>query len=173
MYKLATYQAGDRGNKVGGDRQGHVSETFRSSLRLYRMSDGLERGGQDLEKATGGVVTRSYVSNLKNSRIENPGLAKLEAIAGAMDFPPQLGDEGRERAADAALAALLEDETSHELLGELLRVGTRDRWLLLGIARQIPSSGEGGTGVAPKGGAVQDPVRTILGCRGRPGGAAV
>lgn len=72
-----------------------------------------------------------------------------------------------ERAADAALAALLEHETSHELLGELLRVGARDRWLLLGIARQIPLPGKGGTDVAPKGGAVQDPVRTIPGCRWR------
>src|SRR4028119_643503 len=74
----------------------HVSERFRRLLALYRKPDGSEWGGQDLENATGGAVTRSYVSNLKNGRIENPGLVKLKAIAGAMGFPPPLwfGDEG-------------------------------------------------------------------------------
>ena len=35
-------------------------------------------------------MSRSYVANLKKGRIENPGLAKLEAVAGAMGFPPAL-----------------------------------------------------------------------------------
>ena len=122
----------------------HVSERFARLLALYRRSDGREWGGQDLERATGGVVTRSYVANLKKGRIENPGLAKLEAIAKAMGFPPALwfGDaEGRDP--DAALSAALEDGTAREILGEVLRLGPRDRRLLLGIARQI-SPPEGG-----------------------------
>ncbi len=50
-----------------------------------------------------------YVSILKNGRIENPGLAKLEAIAGAMGFPPALwfGGTGEDGIPDAALAAAL------------------------------------------------------------------
>jgi transcriptional regulator with XRE-family HTH domain len=46
-------------------------------------------------------VTRSYVTNLRKGRMENPGLDKMRAIAKAMGFPPQvwfeedLGDEGR------------------------------------------------------------------------------
>ena len=37
-------------------------------------------GGQDLDEAKGGVVTRSYVSNLlRKGRIENPGFEKLRA----------------------------------------------------------------------------------------------
>ncbi len=120
----------------------HVSERFLRLLALYRRPDGSEWGGQDLERATGGAVTRSYVSNLKKGRIGSPGLDKLEAIAGAMGFPPQLwfGDGGDgNRAPDAALAAALEDETAREILGEVLRLGPRDRRLLLGIARQIAS----------------------------------
>ena len=73
-----------------GRRIEHVSENFRRLLTLYRRRDGSEWGGQDLENATGGAVTRSYVANPKNGRIENPGLAKLEAISGAMGFPPAL-----------------------------------------------------------------------------------
>jgi transcriptional regulator with XRE-family HTH domain len=65
----------------------HVSERFRRMLALLRKPDGAEWGGQDLQNATGGAVTRSYVANLKNGRIENPSLAKLEAISGAMGFP--------------------------------------------------------------------------------------
>lgn len=47
-------------------------------------------GGQDLEDATNGIVTRSYVTNLHKGRIENPGYEKLAAIAKAMGFPPGL-----------------------------------------------------------------------------------
>ena len=112
----------------------HVSETFARLLALYRKPDGSQWGGQDLQNATGGAVTRSYVSNLKNGRIENPGLAKLEAIARAMGFPPQLwfGD-AEERAPDAAL----EDGTAREIIEEVLRMGQKEKRLLLGIARQI------------------------------------
>ena len=83
-------------------------------------------------------MTRSYVSNLKNGRIGSPGLDKLEAIANAMGFPPQLwfGEVG-ERAPDAALTAALEDQTAREILTEVMRLGPRDRRLLLGIAREI------------------------------------
>ena len=120
-------------------RRGHVSERFARLLALYRKPDGSEWGGQELERATGGAVTRSYVSNLRNGRIENPGLAKLEAIAEAMGFPPQLwfGGGTGEGVPDAALAAALEDGTAREILGEVLRLGPKERRLLLGIARQI------------------------------------
>ena len=122
-----------------GRQEEHVSERFARLLALYRRPDGSEWGGRDLERATGGAVTRSYVSNLRKGRIGSPGLDKLEAIAGAMGFPPQLWfDEAGGRAPDAALAAALEDETAREILGEVLRMGPRDRQLLLGIARQIP-----------------------------------
>lgn len=122
-----------------------VSEKFRRLLALYRRPDGSEWGGQDLESATGGAVTRSYVSNLKKGRIKSPGLDKLEAIAGAIGFPPELwfGGETDDRAPDVALAAALEDETARKILGEVLRLGTRDRRLLLAIARQIASTDEG------------------------------
>ena len=75
----------------------HVSKRFHRLLALYRKPDGAEWGGQDLQNATGGAVTRSYVANLKNGRIENPGLAKLEAISETMSFPPApwFGGPGR------------------------------------------------------------------------------
>ena len=55
-------------------------------------------GGQDLERATGGRVTRPYVSNLRKGRIQSPGLDKLEAIAKAMGLPPALWFEDRSAA---------------------------------------------------------------------------
>ena len=84
------------------------------------------------------------MSSLKKGRIENPGLAKLEAIAGAMGFPPALWFGGREgdRVADEALLAALEDETVRAILEGALRLGRRDRRLLLGIARQIADPGD-------------------------------
>lgn len=133
---------------MGEDRKEHVSGRFRRLLALYRKLDGGEWGGQDLEDATGGAVTRSYVSNLKAGRIENPGLTKMEAIAGAMGFPPALwfGGGGEERVPDGALAAGMDDETVRAILKEAMRLGRRDRELLLRLARQVarpPKSGRG------------------------------
>ena len=123
-----------------GNGREHVSERFLRLLELYRKPDGGAWGGQDLENATGGAVTRSYVANLKQGRIENPGLAKLEAIADAMGFPPALwfgvaAEAGH--APDEALLAALEDETLRSILEEALGLRPKDRRLLLGIARQI------------------------------------
>ena len=124
----------------------HVSETFGRLLSLYRKPDGAQWGGQDLENATGGTVTRSYVANLKNGRIENPGLTKIEAISGAMGFPPSLwfDDAGGGRAPDGALIAALEDGILRSILEEAQRLRPKDRRLLLGIARQISPPPEGG-----------------------------
>ncbi len=113
---------------MGEDRQGHVSERFARLLALYRKPDGSEWGGQDLERATGGAVKRSYVSHLKKGRIVRPSLDKMEAIAQTMGFPPALwfGDtEGEGRATDDALLAALEDGTLRAILEEALRLARK------------------------------------------------
>ena len=123
-----------------GEGREHVSERFLRLLALYRKPDGSEWGGQDLENATDKAVTRSYVANLRNGRIENLGLAKLEAVSEAMGFPPALwfGEAGEEgRAPDEVLLAALKDETMRSILEEALWLRPKDRRLLLGIARQI------------------------------------
>jgi transcriptional regulator with XRE-family HTH domain len=68
----------------------HVAQRFERFLDTYRRPDGGRWGGAELEKATGGIVTRSYVTNLRKGRIENPGYEKMRAIAKAMGFPPEL-----------------------------------------------------------------------------------
>jgi transcriptional regulator with XRE-family HTH domain len=68
----------------------HVAQRFERFLRTYRRPDGGRWGGADLERATGGVVTRSYVANLRKGRIVNPGYEKMRALAKAMGFPPAL-----------------------------------------------------------------------------------
>ena len=123
-----------------GDGREHVSERFRRLLALYRKPDGGAWGGQELENATDKAVTRSYAANLKQGLIENPGLAKLEAISEAMGFPPALwfGDAGEQgRTPDEALLAALKDDTMRSILEEALGLRPKDRRLLLGIARQI------------------------------------
>ncbi|WP_166175469.1 helix-turn-helix domain-containing protein [Rubrobacter tropicus] len=58
-------------------------------METRRHPDGGEWTGEKLARATGGVVTRSYVTNLRKGRIESPGYEKLKAIAKAMNFPPE------------------------------------------------------------------------------------
>ncbi len=76
---------------------GQIGQKFEYFLETYRRPDGSKWGGQDLHNATGGVVTRSYVTSLRKGRIENPGYEKLAAIAKAMGFPPTDRDTLRER----------------------------------------------------------------------------
>jgi transcriptional regulator with XRE-family HTH domain len=68
----------------------HVAQKFEHLLDTYRRPDGHRWTGQQIDEATGGVVTRSYVTNLRKGRIESPGYEKLAAMAKAMGFPPEL-----------------------------------------------------------------------------------
>ena len=68
----------------------HVAQRFELFLDAYRRPDGSRWTGQKLDEAKGGVVRRSYVTNLRKGRIESPGYEKMLAIARVMGFPPAL-----------------------------------------------------------------------------------
>jgi transcriptional regulator with XRE-family HTH domain len=68
----------------------HVAQKFEALLEIYRRRDGRKWSGQEIDEATGGVVSRSYVTNLRKGRIENPGYEKMRAIAKAMRFAPEV-----------------------------------------------------------------------------------
>jgi transcriptional regulator with XRE-family HTH domain len=68
----------------------HIAQKFEDLLEMYRRPDGRRWSGQEIDEATGGVVTRSYVTNLRKGRIENPGYEKMRAIAKAMGFAPEV-----------------------------------------------------------------------------------
>jgi transcriptional regulator with XRE-family HTH domain len=68
----------------------HVAEKFERLLDAHRRPDGRKWNGAQLADATGGVVHRSYVTNLRKGRIESPGYDKMRTIAKAMGFPPAL-----------------------------------------------------------------------------------
>ena len=48
----------------------HVAQKFEHLLDQYRHADGHKWTGAELDEATGGVVTHSYVTNLPKGRIE-------------------------------------------------------------------------------------------------------
>jgi transcriptional regulator with XRE-family HTH domain len=134
-----------------------IADKFEHFLEVYRRPDDSRWGGQDLHNATGGVVTRSYVSNLRKGRIENPGFEKLRAIAKAMNFPPELWFEdvenlgevsgarpswfvdGEDNLAllDGELVEALRDDTSRTILSEVARLPERERRIVLGMVRQF------------------------------------
>src|SRR5918999_2255690 len=68
----------------------HVAQKFEALLEIYRRPDGRRWSGKEIDEATGGVVTRSYVTKLRKGLIENPGYEKLAAMAKAMGFPPEV-----------------------------------------------------------------------------------
>jgi len=78
----------------------HIAQKFEALLEMYRRPDGHRWSGQEIDEATGGVVTRSYITNLRKGRIDNPGYEKMRAIAKAMGFAPEVWFEdglGEER----------------------------------------------------------------------------
>jgi len=72
----------------------HASRKFEALLNAYRRPDGSTWTGQQIQEATDGFVSRSYVTQLRKGRIANPRLDKLQALAELMGFPPQLWFEG-------------------------------------------------------------------------------
>ncbi len=78
----------------------HIAQKFERLLDIYRRPDGHRWTGQQLDEATGGVVPRSYVTNLRKGRIENPGYERMRAIAKAMGFAPEVRFEEHLRARD-------------------------------------------------------------------------
>src|SRR5215213_469896 len=68
----------------------HIAQKFERLLDIYRRPDGHRWTGQQLDKATGGVVSCSYVTNLRKGRMDNPGYEKMRAITKAMGFPPEV-----------------------------------------------------------------------------------
>src|SRR5215204_3831365 len=68
----------------------HIAQKFEALLEIYRRPDGRKWSGQEIDVVTGGVVSRSYVTNLRKGRMDNPGYEKMKAIAKAMGFPPQI-----------------------------------------------------------------------------------
>jgi len=93
----------------------HIAQKFESLLEIYRRPDGRKWSGQEIDEATGGVVSRSYVTNLRKGRIENPGYAKLAAMAKAMGFAPEVWfEEGLSDGRSIGLA-----EGSRDVAGRL------------------------------------------------------
>jgi len=102
-------------------------------------------------------VIRSYVSNLRKGRVENPGFEKLRAIVTAMDFPLELWFEDVENLGevsdarpswfldredklaplDEELVEALRVETARTVLREVGRLPERERRIVLGIVRQF------------------------------------
>jgi transcriptional regulator with XRE-family HTH domain len=68
----------------------HMAHKFEGLLEMYRRPNGRRWSGQKIDEATGGVVTRSYVTNLRKGKIDNPGYEKMRAIAKAMGFAPEV-----------------------------------------------------------------------------------
>jgi transcriptional regulator with XRE-family HTH domain len=89
-----------------------IAHKFERLLEMYRHPDGRRWSGQEIDEATGGIVTRSYVTNLRKGRIENPGFEKLRAIAKVMGFPPELWFEETPDSATGMFADTLPGDSS-------------------------------------------------------------
>lgn len=105
-----------------------VATKFEMLLERYRHPDGRKWSGAEIQNATGGVVTRSYVSMLRKGHISNPGFDKLRAMAKAMGFPPEVWFEEIENAeTPAPPSAGGQSESIARRLERLFEMVTDDR----------------------------------------------
>lgn len=74
----------------GRARQSVYAEKFRIMMRLIGAPDGGEWSGTKMERATGGKISTSYFSSLRDGHIGFPRADKLETIAEAMGLEPGL-----------------------------------------------------------------------------------
>jgi hypothetical protein len=92
----------------------HVARIFERLLEAYRHEGGGKWSGIELERATGGVVTRSDATDLRKRGIENLGMDKLWALASRRWVSPALWFEeaaksrrkGKPEAQDGQLSLL-------------------------------------------------------------------
>ena len=64
-----------------------MGERFRKVHRIYRRSVGSAWTGAEIERASGGEVSRHYVSKLRHGYYEDPGFGKIAAISRVMGIP--------------------------------------------------------------------------------------
>lgn len=62
---------------------------FRLLLDRYRRDDGSKWSGAAIERATGGKVNGRYISELKRSKIDDPGISKVREISRVMGIPAE------------------------------------------------------------------------------------
>ena len=119
-----------------------ASQRFEHLFESHRRPDGSRWTGQQLDEATGGVVTRSYFTNLRKGRIDNPGLGQVSALAATFGVEPSyLVDRKEPPLLDAELLEGLYEETTRQITCEALRLPERERQVVLGIVRQFGAGG--------------------------------
>ncbi len=105
-----------------------VSEKIDHLFKTVRREDGREFTYDDVQRGTGGRVSRSYIWKLRHGRNNNPSLDVIEALARFFSVPPSyffgppLADD--ELAAEAAdVAALLRDTSARRVAEESRGLG--------------------------------------------------
>jgi transcriptional regulator with XRE-family HTH domain len=118
---------------------------FAELLLRFPREDGEPWRPVEIEAATGGRVTSSYVSALKKGKFKKPGIRQLELIAQAMGFPfelwltePELWDEipgGRPLEPVEEIAELGEREKA--VVQVMRSLDDRRQDAVLAVARQL------------------------------------
>ena len=82
-----------------------VPDKIDNLFKTIRRPDGREYTYDEVERGTGGAVSRSYVWKLRHGRNRNPSLEVIEALGHFFDVPATYFFESGENADDAREAA--------------------------------------------------------------------
>lgn len=66
------------------------NKKFRLMLAIIAAPDGGQWGPSKMSRATSGAIRTSYFNALRDGHVQTPKADKMQAVAAAMGFPPQL-----------------------------------------------------------------------------------
>src|SRR5215217_2085397 len=95
----------------------HIAQKFEGLLEMYRRPDGRRWSGQEIDEATGGIVTRAEAFGVHPAYF-------LDTTRG----PPILDEEAM---------SIFRDETVSAIAHKSLHLPGREREMILGIIRQF------------------------------------
>lgn len=72
------------------ERLSDYNKKFRIMLAVIAAPDGGEWGPSKMSRATSGAIGTSYYNALRDGHVQMPKANKMQAVAAAMGFPPQL-----------------------------------------------------------------------------------
>lgn len=122
-----------------------MARIFGLLLERFVRGDGEPWRAVEIEAATGGEVTSSYVSALRKGKFKRPGIRQLELISEVMGFPfelwrvePELWDSILGGHPPDPPEEYLElDEQERTVLGYLRRLGPAHKAAVVGVAHQL------------------------------------
>lgn len=126
------------------DKGQAYADRFKALLRIFPKEDGTPWRGTDLERASDGALSSSYITALRQGKIRRPGFEALSLIARIIQFDTELWTLDAEEFdkyssmrsfgshhPDLQLVDALEDDDIQQIVRKSVALSSPERQMLL------------------------------------------